>query len=160
MWRLRFWVIPLVLTVAAGLATVSFSQNAESTDSIKRSVDEFFSVLGIDQNAQQAFERLLGRSPLARHPSIQEMVTKVEGFDDKYGTYVKHAVVLERTLGAERNAVFLKYLYLSENYPGVWHFTFYRRPSRTGENRDWVLIGVRFDTDLETLAVVPRQTAS
>ena len=160
MWKLRFWLITIGLTVSAGLATVSFSQNADSTDPLKRNVDEFFSVLGVDQNAQQAFERLLGRSPLARHPSTQEMVTKVEGFDDKYGAYVQHTLVLERTLGVERNIVFLKYLYLAENYPVVWHFTFYRRPSRTGENRDWVLIGVRFDTDLETLAVVSRQTAS
>ena len=156
MWQPRFWIVTAVLTLAAGIATVSVSQQTEPTDPLKRSVDEFFSVLGIDQNPQTAFERLLGRGPLARHPSIQEMVSKVEGFDDKYGAYVRHAPVVERSVGGEQDIVFLKYLYLAENYPVVWHFTFYRRPSRIGESRDWLLIGVRFDTELETLAVLSK----
>ena len=48
----------------------------------------------------------------------------------------------------------MRYLYKCENFPVVWHFTFYRTPG-AGDARAkgaaWRVVAVRFDTELEQL---------
>lgn len=55
--------------------------------------------------------------------------------------------------------VVLRYLYLCERFPVVWHFIFYRPPQRHNAGSpsasSWQVIGVRFDTDLERLLSGP-----
>jgi hypothetical protein len=48
-----------------------------------------------------------------------------------------------------------RYLFKCENYPVVWHFTYYRvAPSAdaTSSRESWKLISLKFDTQLEAAA--------
>ena len=52
------------------------------------------------------------------------------------------------------STLLLKYLFKCEAFPVVWYFTYYRdfSHSRTAsEDENWVIIAVRFDTQLELL---------
>ena len=45
----------------------------------------------------------------------------------------------------------MKYLFKCEKFPVVWYFTYYRDFSRAGGEDYWVVISVRFDTQVELL---------
>ena len=144
------------LSVAAalgGLATISRSQDDAKIEPLKRRVNDFFRQLAQEKDPAIAFDRLLEGGPLERHPRIKVLVEKVANFDSKYGDFSAAVPISERAVGPDQQVVLLKYLYEAQEYPVVWNFTFYRQPaSRLGDTRKWVVVGVRFDTDLEALA--------
>ena len=145
----------LVGAALVGLATISRSQDDAKIEPIKRRVNDFFRQLAKEKDPEIAFDRLLEGGPLERHPRIKVLVEKVTNFDSKYGVFSAAVPIAERTVGPDQQVVLLKYLYEAQEYPVVWHFTFYRQPaSRLGDTRKWVAVGVRFDTDLEALAKV------
>ncbi len=99
-----------------------------------------------------AFDELLAGSPLAEQTAaVRTLIDKAKEIPDHYGAYRDSELVSAKRVG--KDVVLLKYLYKCEKFPLVWHFGFYRDLARTtanGEDR-WVVISVRFDTQIEGL---------
>ena len=82
---------------------------------------------------------------------VRALSTKAASLESKYGAFRG----LER-IDARRVAtdlVVMKYLYKCERFPVVWYFTYYRTFSGPANNDNWVIVTVRFDTELELLAL-------
>jgi hypothetical protein len=104
-----------------------------------------------------AYEQLLAGSPLLKQTeAVEDLVRKTEQLNDRYGQYVEFEPIASRRVG--RDLVLLRYLYKCESFPVVFYFTFYRTP-RTDmpaeKSNNWWVIIVRFDTELELLALTP-----
>ena len=81
------------------------------------------------------------------------MVAKAEQIERSYGKHQETERISAKRVG--KDLVVLKYLFKCKDFPVVWHFTYYRDFSRTALASDvnnWVVIGVRFNTELESLA--------
>jgi hypothetical protein len=99
-----------------------------------------------------AFAALLKDSPLARDADRAKKIAtdakKLFAPGSAYGK-PRQDEPIER-IKAQRvgkDLAILRYAYKFDQLPVVWHFTFYRT------NGKWLLIGVRFDHDYESLAL-------
>ncbi|NUQ61071.1 MAG: hypothetical protein HUU20_01195 [Pirellulales bacterium] len=105
-----------------------------------------------------AYQDLLRDSPLMKQfdqsDALKKLVEKTKDLQVKYGECRKIERVAVKKAG--ENLVVLRYLYECEYFPVVWHFAFYRTPSRdnlpTPVDQPWRLITVRFDTEPEKAA--------
>jgi hypothetical protein len=87
---------------------------------------------------------------------LQSVVEDAEKVNERFGEYRGFEQIEARRIG--QDLVIMKYLYKCESSPVVWYFTFYRPPQQGSDmtgttTSDWMVIGVRFDTDLEMLAL-------
>jgi hypothetical protein len=102
---------------------------------------------------ETAIKDLLAGGPLEKQAeSIKTLTTKTRELEKKYGACRGVERVDARRIG--KDLVLAKYLYKCENFPVVWYFTYYRDFKRTDLSPDtesWILIAVRFDTDVELL---------
>ncbi len=99
-----------------------------------------------------AFRKLLTGSQLALDKNadkVKRLAERIKQFDEQYGKYVAHERIAVKRIG--RDLVLMKYLYKAEHYPVVWHFTFYR--PRPNEKSNWVVIAVKFDTNIQLLGL-------
>ena len=117
-------------------------------------IDGFFhNLTNLNLRHKEAFDELLAGGRLAEQDdSIKTLVTKTKEFDKRFGKYRSHERVAARRVG--NDLAVLTYVYKGNDFPVVWYFTFYRdfRDSVSGnEVDDWVIIGVRFDTRLDSL---------
>jgi len=104
-----------------------------------------------------AYDQLLAGSALLKQTeAVESLVRKTDELKDRYGRYVEFEPIASRRVG--KDLVLLRYLYKCERFPVVFYFTFYRTP-RTDAPADktgnWRVIIVRFDTELELLALMP-----
>jgi len=115
---------------------------------------DFLGGIGSESGVDKSFEVLLTSSPLQNdQEKMQMMVARTKELRAKYGEFRKVTPLPARRVG--ENLVLLKYLYECERYPVVWYFTYYRVFKANETPRDtenWVLVALRFDTDLESLA--------
>jgi hypothetical protein len=156
--------ILVVMLLGAGLwgaltgPRVTSAQDSEETtiESLDSRVTDFFERFK-DGTISQAFTDLVSGGPLA---SNQEMLANVakdaEQVNESFGAYRGFEQIEARQIG--KDMVIMKYLYKCESSPVVWYFTFYRPPLQgtdmTGTTpNEWMVIGVRFDTNLEMLAL-------
>jgi len=105
-----------------------------------------------------AYGDLLVGSPLSKETkAVDALVQQTARIKQLYGEYRAFERVSQKRVGTD--LVLLKYLYKCENFPIVWHFAFYRTPSRadlkTETGDGWRVIMVRFDTELELLGLIP-----
>lgn len=105
--------------------------------------------------AQTAYQKLLAGSQLAKQTdAVKGLVEKTRELKARYGEYRSFERVAAKRIGSD--LVILKYLYKCEHYPVVWYFTFYRTPQRSESastsSGAWLVVIVRFDTELEKLA--------
>lgn len=116
---------------------------------LHQKIDLFFRNLAdTETSAESAFAGLLAGSRLARpenEPAVKTLAAQTAEFDKKYGAYLGHEAVGAARIGG--NLVLLKYLYEAADFPVVWRFTYYR----AGPENPWVVVAVRFDTNLEAL---------
>jgi hypothetical protein len=106
---------------------------------------------------QSAYEELLVGSPLrTQTEAVQAFVEKTDLIESRYGEYLEFEPIFSRRVG--NDLVLMRYLYKCENFPVVFYFTFYRPPRKDvgAENTNWRVVTVRFDTELELLALAPR----
>ena len=104
-------------------------------------------------HSQSAFADLLAGTQLRKQAeALKDLVARTNDLEAKYGVFRAFEKVSAKRVG--NDLVLMRYLYKCENFPVVWHFTFYRTP-RSGETRAktgaWRVVAVRFDTDLEQL---------
>jgi len=93
-------------------------------------------------SVQIAYQEMLSGS---QQDAIQEIVLKTEN-SIKEGTRWRLEFLEAKPVGDD--LMLVRYLYKSETHPVIWYFTFYRPQSGT---RTWNCIGIRFDTDYDSL---------
>ena len=105
-------------------------------------------------NEELAFEHLLLGSRLhTQTEAIKQMVTRAEQLERTYGQFQEVEQISSKRVG--RDLVLLKYLFKCKDFPVVWYFTYYRdfnSRSLMSDVNTWIVISVKFDTELEELA--------
>ncbi|MGD9723228.1 MAG: hypothetical protein AB7O59_17985 [Pirellulales bacterium] len=95
-------------------------------------------------------ELLAGSRLLEQEAAVKTLVDKAKEIPDRYGAYRESEQLSAKRLG--KDLVLLKYLFKCERFPVIWYFAFYRETSRaTNGDDNWVVIAVRFDTQVDTL---------
>lgn len=123
---------------------------------LDRQAREFLQKIAQDQ-APEAFRELLADNPWLEgakgREALDNLAHKAADIKGTYGDCQEVERVEVRKLGTR--IIVLRYLYLCERCPVVWHFFFYHPPQRrdTGASAPapWQALSVRFDTDLERL---------
>jgi hypothetical protein len=160
--RLRVGAALAALSVALAWGLTAWGQNGPSNDTVVQTldaqVDRFFDAISTGE-AGPALETLLaGNNALLRSASLAELQTSTAQIPARFGAYRGHEQVSARRIG--QDLVLLKYLYKCERFPVVWHFAYYRTSAADEmgtSTLQWTPITVRFDTDLELLALEPAQ---
>lgn len=113
--------------------------------------DGFFRALTDSSVGQErAMRDLIASGPLKdRDEEIVRLVDSASKLTDRYGKYTGHELVSSKMIGTD--LVYLRYLYKAERFPVVWHFTFYRTTGAGGVKKEWTLIALKFDAQLEQL---------
>jgi hypothetical protein len=151
----RFFALTLLLLVlGARIANAQEPQRTVSEDdlkSVKARVDTFFqSLTNPTLGPERAFPELIANGPLKeRADDVKKLIDQAQALDQRFGDYSGHDFASSKAVGAD--LIFLKYLYKGERFPVVFCFTFYRAGPIGGFNRDWSLIGLRFDSRIEAL---------
>lgn len=146
----RSWFGPaVILAIVCGVPTSVLAQD-DPLPGLQKRIDGFFLALTADDaEPKGAFDELLAGSPLEKSDDIKKLVEEVRKFDDRYGEFLEAEQVSAKRVG--KDLVLLKYLYKGQKFPVVWHFAFYRAPSKTPASRTWAVILLRFDTRVEQL---------
>jgi hypothetical protein len=106
----------------------------------------------VSTETNTAFNDLLLGSPLSEQKeSVRSLVDKSKEIADRYGAFRESEQVSAKRIG--KDVVLLKYLYKCEKFPVLWYFAFYRDFTRSTVAGDdyWLVISVRFDTQIEAL---------
>jgi hypothetical protein len=148
----------LLAALAAASLDPSRAQIAESRDggpvaATSARVTTFFESLGGKAAAlEKALAELLADGPLAaRTTAVESLLAETRKLEGRYGKYRAAERIAAKRVGDD--VIVLSYLTKCDSFPVVWHFTFYRdqRPAVTPAT--WNVIAVRFDTDVELLAM-------
>jgi hypothetical protein len=145
--------------IAALLATSLVTQGQQASpvadpelEHLAGRVKSFLDRLNYDVSG--AYRDLLSSNPLAKETdSLSALEQKTHALRDRYGDFRYAEQVAVRRVG--KDVVTFKYLYHCDTFPVVWHVTFYRTYKRNETPRDenWQVISVRFDTNVENLAL-------
>ena len=147
----------LSLAALALAATASSAVAQEALDPVISKLDQevssfLESISKYDE--ERAFDHLLIGSKLREQTdAVQQMVAKAEQIERSYGKHQETERISAKRVG--KDLVVLKYLFKCKDFPVVWYFTYYRDFSRAALASDvnnWIVIGVRFNTELESLA--------
>jgi hypothetical protein len=168
--RIRFVLLPVSLVLLIGFSVAAQEPDNSATETeiamLEKRVADFFADLQASRDSKnsskQTFRKVLLKeeTPLAsaqllsdqKKPALQSLVAKTDALQVKFGNYRGSDKISAKSIG--KDLVLLKYLYKCERYPIVWHFTFYRTaPTAESTTGPWIVIAVRFDTELELLAL-------
>ncbi len=148
----------LPLAIAACLPPHAAGQEAEKpADPVVLKLDQrvtrFLDAVSTTE-ADDAFESLLLGSPLLKQTDALESLTRTSSdVTTRYGEYRGSEQVSAKRLG--KDVVLMKYLFKCDQFPLVWYFVFYRDFSRQSNSSiiddPWIVISVRFDTQVELL---------
>jgi hypothetical protein len=144
----------LLLTVNFGLAFPAAAQERTlqqqaEVEKLQSGVEEFFKRFN-DPTAgpEQAFTVLVGKGPLKGKEELPALIEKARKLENAHGRYTGFDAAPAKSLG--NDLVILRYLYKAERFPSVWRFYYYRSANGTMA-KDWNLIEIRFDTNLDGL---------
>lgn len=154
MFTLRM-LLPLLLILLAttclplAAAQERTREQQVEVDKLQSGVDDFFKrfndpTVGPDA----AFKTLVGNGPLKGKEELAGLIEKASKLESRYGRYTGHDSATVKTVGSD--LVILRYLYKGERFPVVWHFYYYRSGNGTTP-KEWNLIEIRFDTNLDGL---------
>jgi hypothetical protein len=141
----------LVVPAASALA----QEDAASSDPVVVKLDERatrFLESVAEGNENAAFADLLAGSELREQSSaVRDLVDRSKEIRDRYGRHRESEQLSAKRVG--KDLVLLKYLYKCEKFPVVWYIAFYRdfRAQAATPDDQWVVISVRFDTEIERL---------
>ena len=158
---LRTLCLLMAFAFTSCLARPASAQEDDESDPVliklDRRVTKFLDgVSGDDQQRTSAFDELLKDSQLPKtSDAFKTLLSQSKEIEKKYGKFRESERVSAKRIGSVgKDLVLLKYLFKCEAFPVVWYFTYYRDFShaRTApEDENWVIIAVRFDTQLELL---------
>ena len=150
------FTLSVVAVLLADGPMAAAQENRKEKDAVLTSLEErvsqFLESVSLDQ-AQSAFQDLLSGSQLLKQTdAVKDLVARTGGLEAKFGKYRAFEQVSAKRIGGD--LVLMRYLYKCENFPVVWHFTFYHAPS-SGEsstkNDAWRVVAIRFDANLDAL---------
>jgi hypothetical protein len=135
------------------------STDAQTTDTARKQelngrIQSFFGALS-KGNSALAFEGLLNQSPLGSmiaSTELTEMRNKVGEFKIKFGEIIRWDEYDSKPIGED--IIVIRYILKYDQYPVIWTFVFYRKPSPTmsiNNQNLWGLVEVHFDTNLGNL---------
>ena len=100
--------------------------------------------------AEQAVQALVAGGPLKdRSEELAKLIDQAARLEQRYGAYTGNEPVDSKAIGSD--LLRLRFLYKAEKFPIVWQFTFYRTQDTAGIKRDWSLIALKFDTQLDAV---------
>ncbi len=151
----------LFVCASGGRGSIAQEPSDADVDKVQARVAQFLD--GVSLGATKtSYEQLLAGSPLLkRTEAVEKLVEETDRLKDTYGAYVEFEPIAARRVG--RDLILLRYLYKCEDFPVVFYFTFYRTPQGdmpAEESGNWRVIIVRFDTELELLALMPESAGS
>ena len=150
----------LVFLISFGFAPLAAAQEPRTpqqqaevdkqVEKLQSTVEDFFAQFNnAAVGPEQAFKTLVGNGPLkSKNEELTGLIDKATKLEGRYGRHTGHDIASVKTVGSD--LVILRYLYRGERFPVVWHFYYYR----TGNGampREWNLIEIRFDTNLDGL---------
>lgn len=156
--QLRWWILgACALVVVAASQLPLAGQDAQRLDAtrvqLERQVNGFFDSL-LAGESDEAFDSLLQGSPIAeRIELVRDLKAKTNELETRYGRHRGYERLDARSVG--QDVMLFRYLFKCENYPVVWHFTYYRvapAADATSSRESWKLISLKFDTQLEAAA--------
>jgi hypothetical protein len=143
------------------LAMIVLSSRAAAADEpaigpvvskLQEKVVHFLEGISNGDEANAFAELLVGSQLLEQDGAVRGLVEKSKDIVKRYGAHRDSEQVSAKRIG--KDLVLLKYLFKCEKFPVVWYFTYYRDFSRSGAaaaDDHWVVISVRFDTQVELL---------
>ena len=161
LYKNLFGIGAVLLCILLVLPSLRFfpagAQNQPPTDTSRDELDTrilvFFDALSRG-NAASAFNELLRGSPLGSPDAgepLTEMQNRLDGLQVQLGSILHWEKLDAKRIGS--SIALVRYVLMYDNYPMVWTFTFYRKPATatTLTNPGWVLVDLRFDTDMQKL---------
>lgn len=132
--------------------TILTGQDSEAVMQLDARVSGFFQNLrDVQIGPDKAFAELLTGGPLEKSDKVKMLIERSNKLEELYGTFIRAERVAAKEVG--KDLVLLTYLHKAEKYPVVWYFTYYRPPSIVGDEKEWMVISVRFDTRLDRLGL-------
>ncbi len=118
-------------------------------------------------NTAMAFDTLLQNSPLGAVTASGQITDMRARFEDTKSSLYGDILAWEKhgTKRIGEDIAVVRYILKCENYPMIWTFTFYRKPTTTNlvsvttgpkattNSNPWTLIEMRFDSNLDLLAL-------
>lgn len=141
-----------------GVLSTSSTPFSAGYDSADREIEDrvrlFFSNLTTGSSA--AFDDILKGGPLGASldsAKLAELKSQFDAAKPQLGSYRSNERIDLKPIG--KDLVVARYLYKGEFSPMVWYFTFYRAPttSTSAMTSLWFVISLRFDTDVEAVAM-------
>ena len=122
------------------------SVDSGGIQSLERKIETFFGELRrVTPAPAPVFTEFLEHSPLGSDPSrVSELRRDVNAMSSQFGDILGSEKLDTRQIGT--NTVVIRYLLLYDQYPVMWSFVFYRKPSTTPGT--WTLVALQFDTNL------------
>lgn len=154
--RRRLFVGFVLLSCSPLLPQLAPAQEARSREQqteverLQSGIEEFFKRYSDPTiGPEPAFRTLVGNGPLkAKTEELTGLIEKAARLEGRYGRYAGHDAASVKTVGSD--LAILRYLYKGERLPVVWHFYYYRA-SNGVMPKEWNLIEIRFDTNLDGL---------
>jgi hypothetical protein len=148
----------LAALLLASTACALLAQGQEEPDAVSpvvakldERVKRFLDAISAGHESDAFDDLLVGSRLLEQTEEIQTLVDKSKEIKDRYGPFQETEQIGARRIG--KDLVLMKYLFKCESFPVIWYFAFYRdfRRASTATDNDWVVIAVRFDTQLDGL---------
>lgn len=154
------WSVGVLALVLLGTCGVLATRGQPTTsggpliETLEAQASQFFESISLGE-VDRAYDELLARSPLRKQEeAIRTLKERTRQIKARFGEYRTFEQVGARAVGDD--VMVLTYLYKCEQFPVVWHITYYYRPT---DARDplatpgsWQVISIRFDTEIEALA--------
>jgi hypothetical protein len=146
-----FFCVAYVLSHAAYAAP-----GDETSDPVLEKCDDllgrFFEQVGKGESNKALNELLKDSALLRQSEALKTLADKAKDLDKKYGKYRGFDRIDAKRIG--KDLILLRYLYKCDEFPVVWSVAVYRDFKRGDvEGNNWIIVSLRFDTDLDLLGL-------
>ena len=149
----------VLLCLVAGLPLAArggpTADEPTATDPVVSKLDQrvmrFLDGVSSGKESDAFAELLVGSQLVEQSAAVRGLVEKSREIPQRYGAHRESEQLSAKRLG--KDVVLMKYLFKCEKFPVVWYIAFYRDFSRQANASDdhWVVISVRFDTQVDRL---------
>jgi hypothetical protein len=150
--RSAFFLVATLVTTHRAAAADETVAPGPIVGKLHDKVIRFLDGISNGDEANAFSELLVGSQLLEQDGAVRGLVDKSKDIVKRYGAHRESEQVSAKRIG--KDVVLMKYLFKCEKFPVVWYFAYYRDFSRsnatTGDDH-WVVISVRFDTQVELL---------
>ena len=147
-------LLSVLRSVPVGAQSQPSADDSRSQEITARQIETFFGMLQRG-NTSAAFSELLGQSPLnapSNATEIARLQTGIEDMNIRFGSILHWERTDVQQYGAD--VIVMRYVLKYDQYPVIWSFAFYRRPSLSPapavipNQNPWVVVELQFDTNL------------